>query len=107
MTTIKSILAFLLFSLSMFSAKSQTIVCLGDDATVCAGSSVTIQDCNPGNTVGGVVLNNPTFVNLSDDSYSGVVPIGFNFDVNFFCATYSELRGAAGNGRAHLDCFYL
>lgn len=54
-------------------------ICLGTDATVCVGSAVTIEDCNPGNQAGGLVLNNPTFVTLSDDQYSGVVPIGFTF----------------------------
>lgn len=53
-------------------------ICLGNDATVCLGTPVTIEDCNPG-TSGGIVLNNPTWIQLTDDSYSGVVPIGFTF----------------------------
>ena len=66
---------------------AQQTICLGDDATVCVGSTITIQDCNPGNNAG-LLLDNPTWVNLSDDSYSGIVPIGFSFD--FYGSTKTQ-----------------
>jgi len=59
-------------------------ICLGDDITVCAGSTVTINNCSGGTgggtTGGGVYLDAPGSVSLSDDMWSGVIPIGFNFD---------------------------
>ena len=90
----------LLSQLFSFNAHSQATVCLGDNISVCAGSSVTVQDCIPGNNVGGVVLNNPTFVTLSDDSYSGVAPIGFNFD---FYATTKTACVIGSNGVISFD----
>jgi len=68
-------------------SNSQTQVCLGTDADVCVGSSIDIVDCNPG-TISGVVLPSPTTVSLSDDSWSGAVPIGFS--VNFYGSSYTQ-----------------
>ena len=72
------------FSL-IFSVFSQQTVCLGDDITVCGGA-VDIENCGlsgPG-VSNGLHLDNPTTIspNLTDDSYSSVVNIGFTF--NFF-----------------------
>lgn len=78
--TKKTLATALLLISSITGANAQNI-CLGTDATVCVGSTVTIEDCNPGTTAG-LLLNAPTFITLSDDSYSGVVPIGFSF--NFY-----------------------
>ncbi len=78
----------LFLSLSMGS-NAQSL-CLGNDTTVCLGSSLTIVDCNPssGPSAGALVLPNPTFVNLSDDSWSGTVNVGFT--TNFYGANYTQ-----------------
>lgn len=76
-------LALLIPSLS----NSQTQVCLGTDATACVGSSIQVVDCNPG-SIAGVVLPSPTNVFLSDDSWSGVVNMGFT--VNFYGVNYTQ-----------------
>lgn len=61
--------------------QAQQTVCLGDSITVCGGS-LEIEDCSSqgNNATGGINLNAPTVIpTLSDDSFSGAVPIGFNF----------------------------
>ncbi len=65
-------------------------VCLGNDITVCAGSTVQVQNCGggtPGNSQG-IVLNNPTTITLSDDQWSGAINMGFNF--SFYGNTYNQ-----------------
>jgi hypothetical protein len=74
-----------------YFAHSQYTVCLGQDLSVCPGQTVTINNCNQGgggNNVAGVYLNAPSQVNLSDDSWSGVVNIGFPF--NFYGQNYNQ-----------------
>ena len=74
-----------------YFAHSQYTVCLGQDLSVCPGQTVTINNCNQGgggNNVAGVYLNAPSQVNLSDDSWSGVVNIGFSF--NFYGQNYNQ-----------------
>ena len=68
------------FAISTTFSYSQNI-CLGDDATVCVGSPVTIENCGGGILPGftGYALTAPTYVNLWDDVWSGVVNIGFTF----------------------------
>ena len=83
-TTLLSIFALILGS---FASYGQTQVCLGTDATVCMGSTIDIVDCNPG-AISGLVLPAPTNVNLSDDSWSGIVNIGFS--VNFYGTTHTQ-----------------
>lgn len=79
-----------IFSISY--TQSQVTVCLGNDATVCQGTQVIIDpNCSAGgggSPIGGIVLNNPTVINLTDDVWSGVVPIGFNF--TFYGASYNQ-----------------
>lgn len=87
MIQFKNILtAFAFASASLSSANAQNL-CLGNDTTVCIGSPVTIQDCNPG-TSGGFLLNNATSIQLNDDWYSGVVNIGFPF--SFYGNNYNQ-----------------
>ena len=77
--------------ISGFFAQSNVQLCLGDDATVCSGQSVTITNCNTGSnpsSSAGIYLPNPGSVSLSDDSWSGAVNIGFNF--SFYGATYTQ-----------------
>lgn len=69
---------------------SQVQVCLGTDATVCQGQTVQITNCGGGggNQGGGIYLNAPTNVPLSDDSWSGVINMGFTF--NFYGQNYTQ-----------------
>jgi len=76
---------------------AQVTVCLGDDATVCQGQTVQITNCagSGGSGTGGIFLNAPTSVPLSDDNWSGSIAIGFPF--SFYGATYNNLLiGANG-----------
>lgn len=86
-----SILFLLAFSIIPNLSHSQQVqICLGDDVTVCAGQTVQIQNClggTPGNSQG-IVLSNPTTVNLSDDQWSGVVNMGFTF--SFYGNNYNQ-----------------
>lgn len=90
--------SFSLFSLtSAFGQLPAGSICLGDDTTVCANQSVTIVNCTPttGGTTSGINLTSPTNVSLSDDAWSGVIPMGFSF--NFYGITYTScLIGANG-----------
>ena len=83
-----SILATL-FAVLSNNAAAQSI-CLGQDTTVCSGSSVTITNCSGSTGSGpqGLVLANPTSVTLSDDSWSPAVNIGFPF--NFYGVSYNQ-----------------
>lgn len=79
-----------LISLFTYSANSQVNICLGDDETLCIGTPFNLQNCSgntPGNTQG-IVLDNPTTVTLSDDSWSGAINMGFSFD--FYGNTYNQ-----------------
>ena len=102
----KRILFLIMFILMNIQVNSQVNVCLGNDATVCLGTIVTIQDCNnvggsvvgPGTTIGPYqVLNIPyspdpfnagTSVSLTDDAISSAQNIGFPFC--FFGTTYNQ-----------------
>ncbi|MDD2983029.1 MAG: gliding motility-associated C-terminal domain-containing protein [Crocinitomicaceae bacterium] len=67
-------------------------VMLGDSAIICTGQSVQITNGNsgPGSPApGSMALQNPGTLSLSDDSFSGVIPIGFSF--SFYGNTYSNL----------------
>jgi gliding motility-associated-like protein len=86
--TLKS---FWLILVVLASTYIHSQICLGDDATVCVGQPITITNCNGsggGTSGGGVNLNAPTNVSLSDDVWSGVVNIGFPF--SFYNNTYSQ-----------------
>ena len=86
----KLILLTFAFLLS-FNSFSQVQICLGDDATVCQGQTVTITNCNPGSgslNTQGINLPSPTVLTLSDDVWSGVAPIGFPF--SFYGNTYNN-----------------
>ncbi len=94
------------FSTLLFGqALPPVVLCLGEDATVCQGQQVTINDCAQigGNVGGGTaigpyqVLNIPyapdpwnagTSINLSDDAVSPAQNIGFPFC--FFGTTYNQ-----------------
>ena len=72
------------------TAESQVNICLGDDEILCIGTPYNLQNCTgntPGNTQG-IVLDNPTMVSLSDDSWSGAINMGFSF--NFYGNTYNQ-----------------
>lgn len=88
----------LLFALFSFSLFSQVQICLGDDATVCSGQTVQINNCAPGSggsPNNGISLTNPTTINLTDDAWSNNINIGFPF--SFYGNTYNQcLVGSNG-----------
>ena len=87
--SLRLVLAITLVTGNLLHAYSQASVCLGTDITVCTGAPVTITNCNPGQPApGSLILNNPTAVSLTDDSYSGVVNLGFTF--NFYGTNYTQ-----------------
>jgi hypothetical protein len=70
---------------------AQVTLCLGQDATVCAGQTVQITNCTGGGPIlgAGITLDNAvTIPQLSDDMWSGLIPIGFNF--NFYGTNYTN-----------------
>ncbi|MFM7662162.1 MAG: hypothetical protein ACKO6A_05820 [Bacteroidota bacterium] len=80
----------ILFSFGVFSQQNVQL-CLGADATICAGQTVTITNCNSGSNPtnsAGLYLNSPQSVNLTDDVWSGVANIGFTF--NFYGQNYTQ-----------------
>jgi len=95
----KNILNTLALTLATAFVSNAQNICLGTDATVCLGTPVTIEDCNPG-TTGGLLLSNATAVNLSDDSYSGVVNVGFTF--SFYGNNYTQCV-IGSNGLINFD----
>ena len=83
MKKILSIALVIFISSTLFSQ----ITILENDTTICSGSL----------TFNATVLNssNPTSVSLSDDSHSGVVPIGFTF--NYYGINYSQCVISSNN----------
>jgi len=89
MYKILSIMLFVSVHFASFDVYGQIQLCLGQDANVCPGQSVTITNCNNGNVgATGPYLNAPSQVNLSDDSWSGAVNIGFPF--SFYGQNYTQ-----------------
>ncbi|AEA42515.1 gliding motility-associated C-terminal domain-containing protein [Fluviicola taffensis] len=87
----KLISLFALILLSSNIVNAQVTLCLGQDATICTGTTVQITNCAGGPPVvsSGVTLDNAiTIPQLSDDSYSGLIPIGFTF--NFYGTNYTS-----------------
>lgn len=86
----KLFITLLILGFTIQFANSQVSICLGDDVSVCTGTPVQINNCGGPALPGGnsIVLNNPSQVNLTDDVWSGVIPIGFNF--SFYGNTYSN-----------------
>lgn len=85
------LLSYIFLSHFAYSQALPTVnLCLGEDATVCQGQTVTITNCGGGGAGGGAGLNMnaPTSVFLSDDAFSGVVNIGFTF--NFYNNNYTQ-----------------
>ncbi len=84
------IISLIFFSYSGLAQLPTVNLCLGEDATVCQGQPVVITNCGGGSGggSGGVFLNAPTSVSLSDDSFSGVVNLGFTF--SFYNANYTQ-----------------
>ena len=82
---------FILFSAFKLHAGTNVPLCIGQDATICAGQTVTITNCNSGSNASnasGIYLNSPTNVTLTDDVWSGIVNIGFTF--NFYGNNYTQ-----------------
>lgn len=98
-------IAFTAFSISFSQAQN---ICLGTDASICAGDQVTLEDC--GSFAGGATgvpytllqipynpdpFAAPGTVNLTDDSFSGTIPIGFDFC--FYGTTHTQLVISSNN----------
>ena len=76
---------------NQYLASTNVPLCLGQDATICAGQTVTINNCNGGantNNAAGIFLNAPTNVTLLDDAWSAVVNLGFTF--SFYGSNYTQ-----------------
>jgi gliding motility-associated-like protein len=81
--------ALLFVSNSVLNA--QVTLCLGQDATVCAGQTVQITNCTGGGPIlgSGITLDNATTIpQLSDDMFSALIPMGFGF--NFYGTNYTN-----------------
>ncbi len=81
--TIELILFVSSFLLINQSAKAQ-IFSIGNDTTICPDEPLTFTS-----TVGGVPSGGIQLLNLGDDIFSGVIPIGFPF--NFYGNIYSDV----------------
>lgn len=97
----KSLLTTALGVFSAFITFSQAPIttCLGQDVTACAGQSVIINNCGT-STGGGLYLNNPTTVSLSDDNWSAAINMGFSF--SFYGNTYTQIL-IGSNGICSFD----
>ncbi|WP_341902022.1 gliding motility-associated C-terminal domain-containing protein [Fluviicola taffensis] len=87
----KIILICMLLFVSNNVLNAQVTLCLGQDATVCAGQTVQITNCSGGGPVlgSGITLDNATTIpQLSDDSFSALIPMGFTF--NFYGTNYTN-----------------
>jgi gliding motility-associated-like protein len=86
----KKIQLLLLALCSFTFGFSQVQVCLGTDATVCQGQTVTITNCTSGSgsSGGGIVLTNPSSVTLGDDNWSGAINMGFTF--SYYGSNYTQ-----------------
>ena len=86
------LIAIISFAPLYLTAQAPGNICLGTDVTACVGTTVTIEDCNPGSGGGGAsfISLTPASVlhSLSDDQYSNVVNIGFPF--SFYGNTYTQ-----------------
>jgi gliding motility-associated-like protein len=76
-------LLLLVTFLSTGLINAQAPICLGNDTTICLNNSITIVNCLGLNQPGAqaIILDNPTSVSLTDDSWSNAVNIGFDFNV--------------------------
>ncbi len=80
-----------LLFVSNSTLNAQVTLCLGQDATVCAGQTVQITNCSGGGPIlgAGITLDNATTIpQLSDDMFSALIPMGFGF--NFYGTNYTS-----------------
>ncbi len=87
----KIILICTLLFVSNSVLNAQVTLCLGQDATVCAGQTVQITNCSGGGPIigSGITLDNATTIpQLSDDMFSALIPMGFSF--NFYGTNYTS-----------------
>jgi len=84
--------AFLVIFVTGFKSFSQQPIFAGNDTTVCQGP-VTLTATIDSSLFSG--SGSPTFLNLSDDVFSGVINIGFPF--TFFGNTYTQCVISSNN----------
>ncbi len=107
-STFHASLGVLLVVLASSFANAQTTTCLGQDATICSGDQITINDCaglGSGGSVVAYTMNQISYnpdplitsngVNLTDDEFSDVIDIGFDFC--FYGNTYNQLLISSNN----------
>ncbi|HLP56650.1 MAG TPA: T9SS type A sorting domain-containing protein [Fluviicola sp.] len=74
-------------TLSSFFGYTQVLQ-LGNDTTICGGAQITLVSTAPDSNLF-LFVPDMTTIDLEDDQYSGVIPIGFNF--SFYDSTHSHL----------------
>lgn len=96
------IFASILLGISTTVNAQDHTMCLGDDLDICAGESVQIDICggNPTNSGNVEFLGLITEVGLSDDSFSGSIPITFPF--TYYGTAYNNLV-ISSNGYVSFD----
>lgn len=89
----RKILIIITFLLPVF-LYAQTTICLGDDASACVGTQITI-DANCAQSGGSAIqntiytLNNPQSFSLGDDDFTSTIDLGFTF--KFFGQNYTQI----------------
>lgn len=68
---------------------AQPTICLGEETGICVGDEVLINMCSLSGTDTNIV-NVPSlnYLNLADDQYSNLIPLGFDFE--FYGNTFNE-----------------
>lgn len=106
----KILLTIVLVVFTSLTSNAQNTVCLGDDAAICQGEQITIELCTGGGVspdTNVVFLGNINVVNLTDDTHSPLINIGFPFTfygVNYNTVVISSngyLTFDAGNANAY------
>jgi len=78
---------FFLLLLAYQNLKAQSLIFAGNDTVVCSNSPITLTAVTQGEL--------GTSLTLSDDQYSGVIPIGFTF--NYFGVDYTSCLISSNN----------
>lgn len=97
LTIMRKLFSFIVtLFLTVTIAKSQPTICPGQSTTACLGQTVnlTILNCGGGGTPL-LVFDSLQTISLTDDSYSGIINIGFPF--TYYGNSYTQLVIASNN----------